>query len=145
MWSPRLRGCSNGLGFFSPAAPAGGAYVVSTGTSVANLALGTLVGASSTYNSGGTTLVSQWNLNSSSNYFGFRFFNEASGQVHYGWGQFSLAGTPNGVGRALVAYAYESTPGLAIAVGAVPEPATYGLMALGMAGVLLAARRRKAG
>jgi hypothetical protein len=141
-WDLNLYG-SAGLGFFNPASPVGGAYVVSSGTTVANLAPGTLISAANTYGSGGTTLISQWNLNSSNNYFGFRFVNEANSQVLYGWGRLSFGATITSP-RTLVEFAYEDTVGGTITVGAVPEPATYGLMAVGVAGVLLARRRKQA-
>lgn len=75
---------TNGLGFFNPASPAGGSYVVSSGTAVAKQTPGARIGAGSGFGSGGTTLVSQWNLNSPNSCFGFRFTNEATGQVYRG-------------------------------------------------------------
>ena len=50
------------------------------------------------------------------NLIGFRFLNEATGAIHYGWLRIELghsAASP----RRLVEYAYESTPGSAIAAG----------------------------
>lgn len=144
-WDLNLYG-SNGLGFFNPTLPSGGAYVVSSGTTVANLVAGATIGSGSTYSSGGTTLVSQWNLNSSNNLFGFRFVSEVDSQVHYGWARFSLGTTVTTAGRTLIEYAYESAPGVSILagdVGAVPEPSTFAMLGLGMAGVLLARRRRQ--
>jgi hypothetical protein len=64
--------------------------------------------------------------------------------VHYGWFQLQIGATTTD--RTLVSYAYESTPGASLLAGVtapIPEPSTYGLMGLGIAGVLLAARRRK--
>lgn len=144
-WDINLYGGA-GLGFFNPATPTGGAYVVSSGTTVANLASGTLVNAASTYSSGGTTLVSQWNLSSANNLFGFRFVNEADSQVYFGWARFSLSSTITGT-RSLVEYAYESVAGVGIAAGAigpVPELTTFGMMGAGLAGLILVRRRLKA-
>lgn len=129
---------ATGLGFFSPTSPAGGAYVLSGASTVGNLAAGSLVGAGSTFGSGVSTNIAQWNLNSSNNYFGFRFTNEAGGTLHYGWAQLEIGSTITS--RTLVQYAFESTPNTAITV--VPEPGTYLMMGLGLAG-LLAARRRQ--
>ncbi len=127
-------------------APTGGGYVGS-GTNVSPLALGTSIGAASTF-------LSTPNINGgyqatafagTTSYFGFRFINEAGGgTTHYGWAQLS-SGTAGGFPASIVAYAFESTPNLAIQAGVVPEPGTYALMLAGLAGVAgFAARRRRA-
>ncbi len=126
------------LAFFSPTSPVGGAYAISATSTVANLAPGSVVDVGRTWGSGTAANVAQWNLNSSNNYFGFRFTNESGGTLHYGWAQLSIGATL--LDRTLVQYAYESTPNAAITV--VPEPGTYLMMGLGLAG-LLAARRRQ--
>jgi hypothetical protein len=134
---------STGLAFFNPASPAGGVYVVTAPGFVANLAPGASIGAGGLFGSGTGTNTAQWNLNSDDNVFGFRFFNEASGTVHYGWARLSLGASPIDPARMLTEYAFEATPGLAIQAGVVPEPGTYALMGLGLAGVALWARRRR--
>ena len=134
---------STTLNFFNPSNPTGGVYVrTSTATpGVSNLAAGTLIGASSLYTSGvaQTTGSNPFNLNSSDNIVGFRFFNEASSTIHYGWFRVSLAGTLAAQPRTLVEYAYESEAGVSIAAGAIPAPGAVAL--LGLAG--LAGRRRR--
>lgn len=132
---------STGLGFFSPTAPAGGAYVLSATSTVANLAIGATVDGSATFGSGLTSNIAQWNLNSSNNYFGFRFIAEPGGTVHYGWAQIALGSTVNAPGRAIVQYAYESDPNTPITIP-IPEPASLGLLAMGAVGLLR--RRNKA-
>lgn len=129
---------ATGIAFFSPTAPAGGAYVLSGPSAVSNLAPGATVSGANTFGSGTTANSAQWLLNSSDNFFGFRFTNEAGGTLHYGWAQIAFGSTLTS--RTLVQYAFEATPMTAIAV--VPEPGTYALMSLGLLGVAAAARRR---
>jgi hypothetical protein len=107
-------------------------------TLVDNLPLGTMVDgtyAFSRTNGIETTGPTAFLLNSSSNYIGFRFLNEATGQINYGWAQFSLSGTSGSQPRTLIAYGYENS-GAPIAVGAVPEPTTFGLLGLAAVGAL---------
>jgi len=130
-----------GLGFFNPTTPTGGVYVVSTPGTVANLAFATPISGASTFGSQSTVNVAQWTLNSSNNYFGFRFLNEGGGTVHYGWARLAFGATV--ADRTLVSYAFESSPLTAIPAGVIPEPGTYALMGLGLAGLMVAARRRK--
>jgi hypothetical protein len=130
---------ATGLGFFNPSAPTGGVYVVTSPGFVANLAPGSVVDGTDTFGSGVSSNLAQWALNSSNNFFGFRFINEGGGTTHFGWGQIAIGASITD--RTLVQYAFELTPNAAIAV--VPEPGTYAMMALGLAGVLAARRRLK--
>lgn len=124
-------------------------------TRVDNLALGTLVGASSPGTPGYTTTSNgpcestgafAFVFNSSNNYVGFRFLNESTGTVNYGWLQLFLGPSYTDPSRAIIGYAYETSGGgIAVGdVGSVPEPGTYfaGLAAGAVA--LRAWRRRKA-
>ena len=71
---------------------------------------------------------------------GFRF-NAADG-THFGWVKLAVnAGLIDFANP--IAAAYESTPGTAIAAGAVPEPGTMSLLALGAAGVVGAVIKRR--
>ena len=134
---------ATGLSFFNPTAPAGGVYVQSTTPgSTANLTLGTLISALSTYGSsaGITTGSNPFVLNSNQNFVGFRF-TEATlngGAVTFGWFQLSLGATL-AAPRSIVGYAYENTVGMGIAAGdtgVVPEPSTFALLGVMAAGAL---------
>lgn len=110
----------------------------SSTTLVDNLPLGTIVDGSWAYSrsSGNeTTGPTAFVLNSSANYVGFRFLNESTGQIDFGWMQFSLSTTVSAQPRLIVAYAYDNT-GAGINVGAVPEPSTFALLGVMAAGAL---------
>ncbi|MBL9030084.1 MAG: PEP-CTERM sorting domain-containing protein [Phycisphaerae bacterium] len=135
---------SSALNYFSPTAPAGGVYVGNGAGNTANLVPGTLIGAASTYGSGTASTAGALPhvLNSSDNIVGFRFQHEGnSNATHYGWMRISLSGTFSAQPRAVVEYAYEDQAGVPIEAGAVPAPASLGLLALGAVG--LAGRRRR--
>jgi hypothetical protein len=90
---------------------------VTTG-SAGNLAIGTLVGASGSYGSGAVVVgaaAGNWQLNNL-NRFGFRFI-AADGQTHYGWGTFQIGASISGADRKITEIAWETAPGVAIAVG----------------------------
>lgn len=72
-------------------------------------------------------------------FVGFRF--TLNGQTHYGWIQLSVG--PGSID--FISAAYENTPGAAIAAGAIPEPSSLAMLALGAVGVtgLTIARRRR--
>ena len=75
--------------------------------------------------------------------FGFRF-TEAS-NTYYGWGSLLIDGQSVGQGFKITEAYYQSTPGTAIDVGAVPvpEPTGIALLALGSAGVMAWRSRRR--
>lgn len=70
-------------------------------------------------------------------YVGFRF-NDFDG-THYGWILLSVG--PGSID--FVSAAYQSMPNTPIAAGAIPEPGTLGLLALGAVGVVGAAIKRR--
>ena len=113
----------------------------SSATLIDNLPLGTSISGTSAYGNfaAETTGATLFNLNSSANYVGIRFTNEATGATNYGWAQLSISASYISQPRTIVGYAYDDT-GAAIAAGAVPEPTTnaalgLGALALGAMGV----------
>jgi len=74
-------------------------------------------------------------------FLGFRF--EIDGEDHFGWARVSVsqvdANDPStflDLTAVIHDFAYESEPNTPIAAGAVPEPSSLGLLALGCVGVL---------
>ena len=147
-WDVNPYSTTGGMNFFNST---GGGQMrrpgVTTGTA-GNLAVGTVVGAAGSFNTGtgnvyGTTaatgLLGGWTY-SSENIIGFRFV-AAAGTTHYGWMRFAMgaagsAGTS--MTRTVVDYAYESTAGQSITV----TPAPGALALLGVAGLAGTRRRR---
>jgi MYXO-CTERM domain-containing protein len=142
---------SSSLSFFNPAGDPSttgvarlGASPTSANTNVANVAgltIGNLGGmwftttgtAVSTSAPAGRAFV----LNSSNNYVGFRFLNEATNAVHYGYLRFQIGAALTS--RTLIEFAYEDVAGASIQV---PVPAPGAIALLGLAGLVGTRRRR---
>jgi hypothetical protein len=71
---------------------------------------------------------------------GFAF--ETGGDTHYGWATLNIDLTLPGT-VTISQWAYETSPNTAIAVGAVPEPSSLALLALGAGGVAAWRLRKK--
>ena len=105
-----------------------------------SLAAGTVIGAASTYANSTATVVSATGVGSngwvanSVNYFGFRFYNESTASVNYGYGAMQVGAT-GGV-RTLLFLEYGNA---GESVSVVPAPGALALV--GLAGI--AARRRR--
>lgn len=115
----------------------------SSTTLVDNLPSGTLINGSWTYgrtNGVETTGPTAFVFNSSNNCIGFRFLNEADGQLHFGTAHIQLGASAAAQPRTILDYAWESTAGAGITACA-PEPTSIALLALGALG--LTARRRR--
>ncbi len=114
-------------------------------TLIDNLAPGTLVDGTAVFTGGTTnrnvelTGATAFILDSDDNYVGFRFFNETTAAINFGWMQIHLGPTITDASRTILRYAYEAS-GAPINVAAVPEPSSFALLSLGAAGLI--ARRR---
>ena len=116
VWANNAAGPNDGIVGNSPCG--------TSATLVDNLPNSTIVDGSWTFlrtNSSETTGPTAFTLNSSNNYVGFRFFNEATGQVNFGWAHFHLSATPGAQPRTLIDYAYENT-GAPISIGPLTPP-----------------------
>ena len=124
--------------------PTGGFARLNDGLNIANIANGAVIGDLpgmfwQTVNAGITTTSpagSPFFLNSTNNYAGFRFLNENTGQVHYGYLRLSIGATL--ATRSIIEYAYEDVAGASIVV---PTPGAVALLALAGFG---GSRRRRA-
>jgi len=106
-----------------------------------NLTPGTAIGPTGNFVTPGNipNVGLELNLNSSNNFLGFRFQNEAAAnQTQFGWLQLQVGA--NTGDRTIIGYAYENT---GAAITAVPEPCALALLATGAAGLFAARRRRK--
>ena len=73
-------------------------------------------------------------------YLGFKF--TSGGTTDYGWASLLVTGSPSGQGFT-IQQAYFDNSGAAIHVGAVPEPSSMALLALGATGLAAWRQRRK--
>ena len=146
-WDVNPYSSAGGMNFFNSTGGGQMRYPGVTTGPAGNLALGTSIGATGSFNTSTTGVVfgsaaGNWQY-SAENVIGFKFVSSA-GTTHYGWMRF-LMGAAGSAGtsmtRTVVDYGYESTAGVSILAGAGAVPAPGALALLGVAG--LAGKRRR--
>ncbi len=115
-----------------------------------SLPLGTTIGPSAEFNespleglpfeSGSGSVPGVWSFNET-NYFGFRFQNELTNDLHYGYGRVNIGSTA--AQATLTGLFFEDQAGVPIVVGVIPEPASALLGAVGVMGLFASRRLRR--
>ena len=147
-WDVNPYSSGGGMNFFNSTGGGQMRYPGVTAGPAGNLALGTSIGSTGSFNTSTTGVVfgsaaGNWQY-SAENIIGFRFV-AAAGTTHYGWMRFAMGAAGSSgtaMTRTVVDYAYESVAGTSIAVGAGIVPAPGALALLGVAGLAGARRRR---
>ena len=124
---------------------------LTTGTA-GNLALGTSIGGTGSYNNSSTSGINthvvfgatagQWQY-SADNIVGFKFI-AADTLTHYGWMRFAIGAAGSSgtsMTRTVVDYGWESTAGASILAGAGAVPAPGAIALLGLVGLVRGRRR----
>ena len=143
-WDLNAWSATNLLFYANNAASPNDGIVVGLGSSLTqadNLPTGSLIDGTYVYGrtpSSETTGATAFTLNSSNNLVGFRFLNETTTTINYGWMRLAVGVTLGAQPRSIMEYAYENS-GAGIQAGVVPEPATWSLLGA----VALIGRRRR--
>lgn len=130
-----------------------GTKVVASGGNLTNLSLAASVNSGTATTDAGSGPYINWTDGESTNgvfaastpgYMGFSFVSGVN--TYYGWAKITVASDT--VGLTINEWAYNSTPGAAISVGAgasaIPEPSTYAALAgLVVLGTTVVVRRRR--
>lgn len=144
-WDVNPYSSGGGMNFFNST---GGGQMRTPGQTTGaagNLALGTIVGSTGSYNTATSNVYANatggWQY-SADNIIGFRFV-AAAGTTHYGWMRFAMgaaASAGTSMTRTVVDYAWNDVAGGSVEAGLVPAPGALAL--LGVAGFAGTRRRR---
>ena len=146
-WDVNPYASAGGMNFFNSTGGGQMRYPGVTTGPAGNLALGTSIGSTGSYNTATTGVVfgsaaGNWQY-SATNIIGFRFV-AAGGTTHYGWMRFQMGAAGSSgtsMTRTVVDYGWESDAAVAITAGAGAIPAPGAIALLGLSG--LVARRRR--
>jgi hypothetical protein len=144
-WDINPYNSGTALSFFwngTPAGSSGGVATAATAGQYIDLPMGSFVSGASTFTAITAAAATVQFQSPGTHYLGFRFFNEATAAVNYGYLAYQSNGS-NGFPGTILGWAYDNS-GAGITVSVIPEPGTYALMLAGLAVVGgIAARRRK--
>ncbi len=119
------------LSFFWSATPQQASGVASTTTGpYTALTVGSTVSSASTFAQVTAAAATAAFQNTGIDYLGFRFYNESTASLNYGYLAYQSTGS-NGFPGTILGWSYE-TSGAGITVAAIPEPSTYAMFALGV-------------
>ena len=141
-------GSSNTLSFFwngTPANSSGGVAGTATGPYL-DLAPGSVVSGASIFTAVTATAATTAFQTSGTHILGFRFFNEATSAINYGYLSLTTTG-PLGFPATVNGWTFENSGGAITvpgATGGVPEPTTWAMMILGFGAMGAAMRRTRA-
>jgi len=133
---------STALSFFwnpTPVDSSGGVATAATGGQYIDLALGTSVSAASVFTRITASAATAQFQAIGAHTLGFRFFNEGTSAINYGYLTYQTAGS-NGFPGTITGWSFDNT-GAAITV--VPEPGTALMLSLGALVIGMTALRRK--
>ncbi len=142
-WDIGPWGSSSTLAFFFPSTPAassGGVAAATTGPYL-DLPVGSVISSGSTFSASASNLQTTAFQSSGTHTLGFRFFNESTSAINYGYMTLQTTG-PLGFPATVTQWSYENS-GAAITV--VPEPTTALMMSMGALalGAMKLRRRRQ--
>jgi hypothetical protein len=132
---------SNALSFFwnnTPANSSGGVAGTTTGPYL-DLAPGAVVGSLSTFSTSAAPAATLAFQSSGTHVLGFRFFNESTAAINYGYLAISTTG-PSGFPAVITSWSYENSGGT---MGQpIPEPSTSLMLSVGVLALGAASLRR---
>ena len=145
-WDIGPWGSSNTLTFFFPSTPtasSGGVAGATTGPYL-DLPVGSVISSASTFSASASNLQTAAFQSTGTHTLGFRFFNESTAAINYGYMTMNTTG-PLGFPATITGWSFENS-GAAITV--VPEPSTalmlsLGALALGAANLRRVRRQRR--
>lgn len=144
-WDINPYNSGTALSFFwagTPTASHGGVAGSATGPYL-DLAPGTMISAASTFTATTSSLQTTAFQTPGTHTLGFRFFNESTSSINYGYMSLTSGGS-NGFPLTINGWSYENSGG-AISVAVIPEPGTGLMLAAGALaiGALRARRNRR--
>ena len=140
-WDFNPFGSSSTLAFFFNGTPPnsnGGVAGTSTGPYL-NLPLGSVISAASTFSANTSSLQTTAFQSTGTSRLGFRFFNEATSAINYGYVTMQTTG-PLGFPATVTGWSFENNGG---AITVVPEPASALMLSMGALALGAVGLRRK--